>query len=112
LRDFGFNAYSAALDFYSRHHADAGALEAYTTAARHGFDVPADRDSIEAFAYHLSEVLRLAGSIDVVSEEFYRTLADAANDHITSELLRDCDTPEFLTFALGRMALRGKGGAK
>ncbi len=80
--------------------------------ARKGSPARRDPDSIEAFAYHLSEVLRLAGSIDVVSEEFYRTLADAANDHITSELLRDCDTPEFLTFALGRMALRGKGGAK
>jgi hypothetical protein len=70
-----------------------------------------DPDSIEAFALHLSEVLRLARTSDFVPADFYNAIGEACNDHLTNELLRDSETPEFIKFALERIAPRAaKGG--
>jgi hypothetical protein len=82
LRDFGFRAYSAALGFYARHHADAGALEAYTTAARLGFDVPADRDSNAALAHHISEAIRIAGERADLPASLFNDLGNAGSDFL------------------------------
>jgi hypothetical protein len=63
-------------------------------------DVSADRDSMEALALHLAEVLRITRNNTAIHADFYNAIGAACNDYITSELLRDADTSEFLTFAL------------
>jgi hypothetical protein len=66
--------------------------------------------SIEAFAHHLSEVLRIARTADFIATDLSDALHEAANDFIPNNLLNDTDTPEFIKFALERSALREKGG--
>ncbi len=64
---------------------------------------PADR---KAFAHHLSEVMRLARKPGLVSADFYNDLGEAINEHIVNEVICDCDTPEFIHFAVTRIAAR------
>ncbi len=75
----------------------------------------AHKDSIGAFAYHLSEVMRLARTADYIPADFYNQFGEACNDYLTNELLRDSETPEFIKFALERITLRvaaSRGAAK
>jgi hypothetical protein len=71
-----------------------------------------DPDSIEAFASHLSEVLRLARDGEIVNPDFYNHIRDPFTSFVTDEALQDTDEPEFITFALKCRALREqkKGG--
>ncbi len=60
----------------------------------------------KAFAHHLSEVLRLARKPGLVSSDFYNDLGEAVNEYIVNEVICDCDTPEFIHFAVTRIAAR------
>jgi hypothetical protein len=70
-------------------------------------------DSIEAFAFHFSEVLRIARTADFISTDLSDALHDASNDFITNELLNNskcgAHRAEFISFALAAYAAREKG---
>ncbi len=82
LRVFGFKAYSAALDFYARHHDDPAALAAYVEAAGVSFNLPADRNSNEALAHHQSEAIRIVEDRDDLPASLLRDLGGALNNFL------------------------------
>ena len=73
--------------------------------------VSAHGDDLAAFAFHLSETLRLARELDLIPTEFFNAPADAQNDHIVNAALSVCHSREFNEFAVRALAAQGKGVA-
>lgn len=72
----------------------------------------AKTDDLDALVHHLAEALRITRTHPGVPVSVYNKLGDLINDHITNPLLEQCDTFEFLQFALTKIAAQGKGGVK
>jgi hypothetical protein len=78
---------------------------------------PTDAEELDAFAHHLSEVLRIARDSDIISVRFFNALADAWNDYGSDSTLGDnfWHSEEYIRLTLRKGAeqrAQKKGGAK
>lgn len=74
-----------------------------TSKARAAITPRRDPDSIEAFAFHLSEVLRIGRTAEIVTSRLYNDLAGAWNDdgiNAMPELGQFQESPDYIALAL------------